>query len=159
LPEAQNNMAREIDFRPLVPELLVRDFTRSLAFYCDLLGFQRLYGRVDPAFAYLAIDDAQLMIEQMEGDSWLTGDMTPPLGRGINLQIEVSDVDGPVTRLTTAGWPLFRQVEEAWYRVDDQLYGQRQFLVQDPDGYLLRFCRELGCRAAEDAPADGRVVS
>ena len=137
----------------------MRDFARSLAFYCDLLGFERLYGRADPAFAYLAIDGAQLMIEQMESDSWLTGDMTPPLGRGINLQIEVGDVDSPVARLTAAGWPLFRHVEEAWYRVDDQLFGQRQFLVQDPDGYLLRFCRELGRRVTADAPAKGRIVS
>jgi hypothetical protein len=31
---------------------------------------------------------------------------------------------------------------------DDVYVGQKQFLVQDPDGYLLRFGQELGTRSA-----------
>ena len=41
---------------------------------------------------------------------------------------------------------LFLEVEEKWYRVDDQEAGNRQFLVMDPDGYLLRFTEDLGVR-------------
>ena len=122
-------MARQIEFKPLVPELLVRDFARSQAFYCGLLGFERLYGRENP------------------------------FGRGLNLQIDARDIDSPAARLKAAEWPLFKQPEEVWYRADDRLFGQRQFLAQDPDGYLPRFCRELGERAADDPPADGRIVS
>jgi lactoylglutathione lyase len=43
-------------------------------------------------------------------------------------------------------------LEERWYRRGDVLLGQRQFVVQDPDGYLLRFCQDLGSRPA---PRDG----
>jgi hypothetical protein len=37
-------------------------------------------------------------------------------------------------------------VEEKWYRVNDQETGNKQFLVQDPDGYLLRFFEDLGIK-------------
>jgi len=33
---------------------------------------------------------------------------------------------------------------ERWYRRDNTAVGQRQFLVMDPDGYLLRFAQSLG---------------
>ncbi|MEO9168740.1 MAG: VOC family protein, partial [Aestuariivirga sp.] len=36
--------------------------------------------------------------------------------------------------------------EEKWYRAGDEEVGQRQFLVQDPDGYLLRLCQPIGRR-------------
>ena len=32
-------------------------------------------------------------------------------------------------------------------------YSYRQFLVQDPDGYLIRFARKIGRRAVASAPA------
>ena len=150
--------SRPIDFQPLVPELVCADFRASLAFYRDLLGFTRLYGRQDPDFAYLERERAQLMLEQHDDGSWMTGDLERPFGRGINLQIEASDLTPMLDRLAAARWPLYRAPEEAWYRVEDRLEGQRQFLVQDPDGYLLRFCQSLGTRALDTAPAEGRVV-
>jgi hypothetical protein len=43
--------------------------------------------------------------------------------------------------------PLFRALEESWYPVSErEEEGQLEFLVQDPDGYLLRFCQVLGSR-------------
>jgi hypothetical protein len=37
-------------------------------------------------------------------------------------------------------------MEEKWYRADNVYVGNRQFIVQDPDGYLLRFYQHLGTR-------------
>ena len=151
--------SRPITFQPLVPELVCADFQASLAFYRDRLGFARLYGREDPPFAYLEREGAQLMLEQLEAEgSWLTGSLERPFGRGINLQIETADLAPLLDALGRSNWPLYREPEEAWYRVDDRLEGQRQFLVQDPDGYLLRFCQSLGARALDGAVAEGRVV-
>jgi hypothetical protein len=48
--------------------------------------------------------------------------------------------------LAGAGWPLFEAPSEAWYRTGDVEGGQREFLVQDPDGYLLRIAQDLGHR-------------
>ena len=37
-------------------------------------------------------------------------------------------------------------MEEKWYRKNDTEVGNKQFLVQDPDGYILRFFQNLGMR-------------
>lgn len=129
----------------LVPELLCSDFDRSLAFYRDVVGFRVAFDRPEDRFAYLDLGGAQIMLEQ-ESDFWTTGARERPYGRGINLQIEVDDVDALAARVATAGVPLFRAMEEAWYRAGERENGNRQFLAQDPDGYLLRFYQDLGSR-------------
>lgn len=138
----------------LVPELLVSDFAASRDFYVRVIGFAVRYDRPAEKFAYLDLDGAELMIEQ-ETDFWLTAPREKPYGGGINLQIEVANLDGIVARLLAAGIPLFRPVEDAWYRAGDHYSGNRQFLVQDPDGYLLRMFQDLG---TTDRPTSGRVV-
>jgi hypothetical protein len=66
-----------------------------------------------------------------------------PLGRGINLMIYVESLDPLLDALAAANWPLFKLPEESRYRVGDQEVMQREFLVQDPDGYLLRFAQAI----------------
>ena len=44
------------------------------------------------------------------------------------------------------GAELFLAPETRWYRTGAQEAGVVQFLVQDPDGYLLRFQSSLGKR-------------
>jgi len=153
-------MSAAIAFNRLVPELICRDFTRSVAFYCETLGFTRLYGREVPPFACLEFEGAQLMLDQMgDEESWLTGEMTPPFGRGINLQIETGNLDRLLSRLAKARVALYREPESAWYRTGERMTGQRQFLVQDPDDYLLRFCQDLGEREQGDIRPGERHVS
>lgn len=132
----------------LVPELAVTDWRKSCSFYVDLIGFEVLYARPDEGFAYLTLGTAQLMIDQIgTGRTFDSGTpLIPPLGRGLNLQLRVPDVSAIVTRLELAGHPLVLPVEEKWYRRDDHEVGNRQFLVADPDGYLLRPFEDLGKR-------------
>lgn len=130
----------------LVPELKVSDFRRSLAFYVELAGFEILYQRPESHFAYLSLDGAELMIERDDG-IWRTGLLEHPYGRGINLQIEVPDVETLHRRFLARGYPIMVPMEERWYRRDSLYLGQKQFLVQDPDGYLLRFGQDLGTRS------------
>lgn len=138
----------------LVPELMVSNHAASREFYVRVIGFSVRYERPAEKFAYLDLGGAELMIEE-ETDFWLTGPRERPYGGGINLQIEVDKLDPILARLKDAGIALFRPVEEAWYRTGDQYGGNRQFLVQDPDGYLLRFFDDLGQQAT---PSSGRVV-
>ena len=138
----------------LVPELLVSDHAASRDFYVGTLGFAVRYERLAEKFSYLDLGGAELMIEQ-ETDFWTTAPREQPYGRGINLQIEVDALDPILSRLREAGIALFRPVEEAWYRSGDTYSGNRQFLVLDPDGYLLRIFEDLGQQAA---PSGGRIV-
>lgn len=134
----------EAIWNALVPELSVTNFDRSLRFYQSELGFSVRFQRHDPPFAYLDLGPVQIMIEQHTNDSWVTGEMTQPLGRGINFQIELPDIMAIHARLKAASYPLFEELQENWYETDTALSGQREFLVQDPDGYLFRFTEHLG---------------
>jgi len=131
---------------PLVPELLVRDLAGSLAFWRGLLGFRLCYARPEAGFAYLEREGSQVMLEEATAESWHVGALEPPFGRGINLQMEAASLRPLLAALEAAAWPLYRPAEERWYRAGDRELGQRQFLVQDPDGYLLRFAEDLGER-------------
>lgn len=85
------------------------------------------------------------MIEETNGH-WATGELERPYGRGINFQFSVENVDTIINSLNAKGIQLFRPLTESWYRGGEVLYGQREFLVQDPDGYLLRFAQDIGCK-------------
>lgn len=135
------------NFPALIPELYVTNLAHSKSFWCDLIGFEVVYSRPEENFVQLQLGQAFVMLDQLHPDhSWLTGAMEYPLGRGINLEIEVPDVEAIAGRLQAAGWPIFRPIEEQWYRANDRELGVRQFLVQDPDGYLLRPQQDIGDR-------------
>ncbi len=131
-------------FNRCIPELAVTDIARSLAFYTQTLGFRVDYERPESGFAFLSLQGSQLMLEQLGEASWATGKMEPPLGRGMHLQLEVESVAPIMASLEAARHPIFLGVHEKWYRKGDRLLGNRQFLVQDPDGYLLRFAEDIG---------------
>lgn len=133
----------------LVPELLVTDVQRSLHFWIDLCGFEIQYQRAEEGFAYIARGSAHLMLEQHAvGRNWVTGTLERPLGRGINFQISVPELDPIRDALRAEGWPLFMEPEATWYRVSQtEETGVEQFLVTDPDGYLVRFQTSAGRRA------------
>jgi catechol 2,3-dioxygenase-like lactoylglutathione lyase family enzyme len=127
----------------LTPELGVVDISRSLGFYRDILGFTVVYERPDEGFAFLRYDGLELMLDQIGiGRTWETGPLQWPLGRGMNLQCKISAVDLLLARLSHAGIALYLALETKVYRVGDHNVTQRQFCVQDPDGYLLRFCED-----------------
>ncbi|HSF90626.1 MAG TPA: VOC family protein [Paracoccaceae bacterium] len=130
----------------LVPEFGVTDLDRSIKFYCDVIGFSVLYSRPEEGFAYLTLGAAELMLDQIDvGRSFVLEQAPPvyPFGRGMNLQIRVAAIAPILERLDVARIPLFLPVEEKWYRKNDASVGQRQFVVGDPDGYLVRLFENL----------------
>ena len=135
-----------MQWQPLVPELVVTDFNSSLHFYTRILGFTVKYSRAHPSFAYLEFERSQLMIEELQDDSWLLGALERPFGRGMNLMIECADVTSLRQRIAAADIDVYREIEDDWYQTDTTPVGRRQFLVADPDGYLLRFSQVLGAR-------------
>jgi len=132
-------------FARLVPELHVNDLAQSLAFWRDRCGFKILFEREEERFVFLERDGAQLMLCQRHG-RYETGAMDPPLGRGAMFQIYLDDIATLFGALTAARWPLYESVREHWYRAGDSENGLRQFMVQDPDGYLVMFAQRLGSR-------------
>lgn len=143
----------------LVPELAVTDYEASKRFWCGLIGFSLRYERPEEGFGYLVLGSAHLMLDQInQGRTWATGTLEAPLGRGINLEIQVAPLDAAWERLTLAQWPIFVEPEEKWYRAGDVEIGVRQFLIQDPDGYLVRLQEEIGERPVKAYPDRSREV-
>jgi len=132
-----------MQWNPLVPELNVSDFNRSLQFYVEGVGFSIAFQRTEPAFAYLDLAGAQLMLEADHFEAWVTDDLVGARGRGLNLQIEVPDVRISRRRLMHLGYQPFRELRESWYDVAGGQEGQLEYLVQDPDGFLVRLVEVL----------------
>lgn len=137
-----------IETPALVPELDVSDLAESLTVYRDIFGFEVLAERPEEAFAYLSIGPAHLMLEEAEGAGrrFRSAPLERPYGRGVNLQINVPDVFALHERVQRANLQIVAPLEERWYRQSKLELGNRQFVVADPDGYLLRFYEDLGSR-------------
>ena len=80
------------------------------------------FQRTDPPFAYLELGQAQVMLEQQHAGGWNVEPLDRPLGRGINFQIEVVDVQSTAAALSA----------------------QR-------DSSLMRFAQPLGRRTSKSA--------
>ena len=126
-----------MQFNSLIPELSVTDINKSKEFYLSL-GFTIKYERPENKFCFLELEQNQIMIEQIN-DNWNTGSLEYPFGRGINISMSISNVEELYNNLKNKNIKIFKELEVHTYRVDDKEYQDKEFLVQDPDGYLLRF--------------------
>ncbi len=131
-------------FNKLIPEMTVSNLNKSIKFYKSA-GFIIEYERPENRFAFISLGEIQLMLqEDSDSDKWELAPLSYPYGNGINFQMEVDNVDEIYNRLKENGYKIAFEIEENWYRQDDKLLGNREFLIQDPDGYLLRFSEDLG---------------
>ena len=127
-------------------EMMVHDYPRSLAFWTGPMGFTPAFTRPAQKLACLThAGGAQIMIYERDGD-WETGPMEAPFGRGAVIQIYVNDAAAMATAITAANIPLYVPLRDKWRDWGDRLGGQREFLVQDPDGYLIMIAQRIGER-------------
>jgi catechol 2,3-dioxygenase-like lactoylglutathione lyase family enzyme len=136
------------DAPALVPELDVCDLDRSLAVYVGVFGFRSLFDRPEERFSYLVREGAHLMLEEASGlgRRFHMAPLDYPFGRGLNLQIQVSNVDALYADVQGSTMKILFPLEERWYRQNESEAGNRQFVVADPDGYILRFFQSRGRR-------------
>lgn len=130
---------------PLVPELFCSDFSQSLAFYVECLGFEVVQQRRNQAHAYIALQGSQLMLAARDR-TWETAPLERPYGRGINFQFLVDNVKDLHERVASAGHKPFLELHNKWYWRTDRIDERTQFGVLDPDGYFLRFAQVNGHR-------------
>ena len=139
-----------LEFSKNIPELSVTDIKKSLQFY-KTIGFKVEYERLENKFAFISLDEIQFMLQECTSDDkWNVGPLTYPFGNGINFQLEVENVDEIYDRLKKSGYRIVFDMEENWYRQGNKLLGNKEFLVQDPDGSLLRLSEDLGEKAISE---------
>lgn len=124
-------------YNSLIPELSVSNIEKSKKFYLSI-GFKIKYERTETKFVFLELENNQIMIEE-NNNNWNTGELAYPYGRGINISMSISDVNQMYNTLKKKGFVFFKELETHSYRVNDIILNDVEFLIQDPDGYLLRF--------------------
>ena len=120
----------------IIPTVRCQNMRRSLSFYTDVLGFERVDGDDeldDPCFCVLSRAGDRIFLSSHRGDG----------GYGQAIVVQTDDVDGEYQNLRrhglrTPGDPA-SPVHEAPI---DQTWGTREFYVDDPDGNTLRFVQE-----------------
>ena len=126
-------MAEEEVLVPTAPEFFVRDVAASVRFYVESLGFVVLRQETD--FAAVALGESHVLLaaEQHTSSELLAAG---PRGVGLNVRIMVDDVDAVYERCTKGGVPIVRGIVS-------QYYGLRDFIMADPDGFMIRFASAL----------------
>ena len=133
-----------INWNKNIPELTVTNLKNSLNFYKSI-GFKIEYDRPENKFVFISLGDIQFMLQEITNDDkWSIAPLSYPFGNGINFQLEVNNLDQIYNNLKTNNYKIAFEIEENWYRQGNKLLGNKEFLVQDPDGYLLRFSEDLG---------------
>lgn len=127
-----------MDFNKMIPELSVFDIEQTKRFYNDL-GFKIEYERPEEKFVFMSFQDSQFMFEQIHDNGWNLGELIYPLGRGINFSIAVDDIEGLYKLVKTLNLEIYRDLNRSIYQVNGTEETQTEFLIQDPNGYLLRF--------------------
>ncbi|MCJ8298766.1 MAG: VOC family protein [Pseudomonadales bacterium] len=129
----------------IVPELYCADINVTKKFYVEVFGFEIKYERIDDQFAYFTLDGVDIMAEGISGKGrrWLTAELKKPYGRGVNFQWDVSKIDELYSRVKSlAADSIYLEMEVKSYQCVNEVAIQKQFIVQDPDGYLFRFCSD-----------------
>ena len=133
-----------LEFSKNIPELSVTNLEKSLKFY-KTAGFKIEYDRPENKFAFIGLGEIQFMLQEIsDTDKWDVAPLSYPFGNGINFQLEVENLDEIYNNLKNSNYKITFDIEENWYRQDNKLLGNKEFLIQDPDGYLLRFSEDLG---------------
>ena len=127
-----------MDFNKMIPELSVFDIEQTKRFYNDL-GFKIEYERPEEKFVFMSFQDSQFMFEQIHDNGWNIGELIYPLGRGINFSIAVDNIEGLYKLVKTLNLKIYRELNRSIYQVNGTEETQTEFLIQDPNGYLLRF--------------------
>ena len=124
-------------FNSLIPELSVSNIENSIEFYTSI-GFKIIYERKKDNFCFLELENNQIMIEQIN-NNWNTGILEYPFGRGINISMSIKNIDQYYNKIKEKNIKIFQEIQINKYQVDEKIYEDKEFLIQDPDGYLLRF--------------------
>ena len=127
-----------MDFNNLIPELSVFDIFQTKNFY-EELGFKIEYERQEEKFVFMSFQDSQFMFQQIHDEGWNTGELIYPLGRGINFSIAVDDIENLYTLVKSKKLEIYKKLTKSVYLVNGIEKIQMEFLIQDPNGYLLRF--------------------
>jgi uncharacterized glyoxalase superfamily protein PhnB len=137
----------------LEPLIYVSDLRKSIEFYIDLLGFRlgELFpDKENPTYAPVIAGENKLMLclARESNEKFYPKGLG---GSGTQLFIRVDNVDGV--------WEKVKDKAEVVDPIETKTWGDREFTVKDPDGYLVSFYTPADAGADSPLPrqpADSR---
>ena len=127
------------NFIRITPCMVVDDVERATRFFVDVLGFKAWIE--GPTYAYVQREVAAIRIIQA---STSPGEVPGPGTRSFRYYIDVKDLD-------TLAAELKPKLEATWpgkvHGPVDQRYGQRELMIESPDGDLIVFGEEKAAGA------------
>lgn len=131
------------DGEPFYPSVVTGKFFETWDFYAAQLGFRTMCE--SDAYVHLAHPSgAQLGVLRHELDGLgLPAELVSATdGRGFWLNLDVADADAEHARLCAAGVDIVEPPE-------DKPWGDRQFIVRDPNGVLISIAHKIATQATE----------
>ena len=122
----------------------IKDVRRAVDFYTTHLGFRT----VTECGIYVQLahpTGAQIAVLRHEVDGPVRELVSATDGRGVWLNLDVVDADAEHRRLTQAGVEIASPLE-------DTSWGDRQFIVRDPNGVLISIAHRCEIRGTETRP-------
>ncbi len=116
-------------------ELFVEDMEATISFYTQVLAFALVrheagsYASLRSGSVILGIGPIAKLPE--EGGYFTRDISSHQRGVGVEIVLEVDDVDRWHDRVTASGYPILEPLQE-------RPWGLRDFRLADPDGYYLR---------------------
>ena len=128
-----------MNFNKLIPEMDVINIDETKKFYL-MLGFVIEYERLNDKFVFMSYKGSQFMFQEvnlndLEHEKWEVAPLEYPFGR--------DELDILYNKLKENNYPIKYDIEENHYEENGNMLMQKEFLVQDPNGYLLRFNQEI----------------
>ena len=123
----------------MTASFLVESIERSVAFYRDVLGFEVTFQTTAPdgklGHAEVRSGAAAVMFDRLD---WSPETANAPRGNGTNLYFDVgdADIDAYFERVRSRGADVAQEIQ-------DQFWGDRHFVIRDPDGYYLSFAKKV----------------
>jgi uncharacterized glyoxalase superfamily protein PhnB len=129
-------------FNKLTPNLLVANVERSLAFYVDVLGFERgMTVPEQPSFVFASVTSGSVEIffnDAATAVKEYPGFAGKPLGATGSMFIELDGTE-PIDALHDR----IKARATVTMALVTQFYGMREFAIADPDGYVITFAQRV----------------
>jgi catechol 2,3-dioxygenase-like lactoylglutathione lyase family enzyme len=117
------------------PVLLVADVAASASFYISHFGFRPLF-ESDWYIHLQHAEHANVNLAFVSSDHETVPETSRRPASGMIINFEVDDPDAVYERLSAAGVPVLRSLR-------DEDFGQRHFIVADPNGVMIDIIKPI----------------
>jgi lactoylglutathione lyase len=121
-------------------EIFPTNLDQMVDFYVRVLGFTLIRDERDTDSPYVYVQRGEVRVGAVPSWASRPGEdaRTPPIG--VELVLEVDDLDAERERVAAAGWPVTQELTS-------RPWGLRDFRLGDPDGYYWRITDRSGAEA------------